>query len=229
LISDKIQAITFDAVGTLIVPYPSVGAIYAQTMAKFGLDIKPATIEKRFGLALKSTTKDRSITNSEDREYEYWRSIVGTVIEASEKPSDLDFDTLFVALWDLFATAKPWKPVPRALEILGRLSKTYPLAIVTNWDSRARSALRELELLQFFDKCIISSEVGYDKPDKRIFQRTAAELGLATNAILHIGDSLREDIEGALTAGCEAIWITQNSASPPSGARRIREFSELNH
>ena len=228
MIPSQIKALSFDAVGTLIAPHPSVGAVYAQTMAKYGIELEALVVEERFRSAFRSTKKDPRFEDPEKREYVFWKSIVRQMIEPKEEPTHFDFDGLFDALWRLFATGKPWKPIEGARETLEALSRNYPLALLTNWDSRARSAFDDLGLLELFECVIISSEVGFDKPDERIFAAAASMLGLSSSKILHVGDSFEEDIEGAINAGCSAAWLSRNNERMlPHRASRISELSAL--
>ena len=47
----RIRAVTFDAGGTLIEPWPSVGGVYAQVAAEFGLSCDAETLNRGFGQA----------------------------------------------------------------------------------------------------------------------------------------------------------------------------------
>ena len=46
--SNCTQVITVDAAGTLIRPWPSVGAVYAKTARSFGLTVKDEEVDQRF-------------------------------------------------------------------------------------------------------------------------------------------------------------------------------------
>ncbi len=47
----EVRAVTFDAGGTLIQPWPSVGHVYAEVAARHGHKIPPAALNQRFGKA----------------------------------------------------------------------------------------------------------------------------------------------------------------------------------
>ena len=228
MIPSQIKALSFDAVGTLIAPHPSVGAVYARTMAKFEVELEASVVEERFRSAFRSAKKNPRFEDAEKREYEFWKLIVRQMIQPGEEPDHFDFDGLFETLWRLFATGKPWKPIEGARETLETLTRAYPIALLTNWDSRARSAFDDLGLLELFECVIISSEVGFDKPDEQIFAAAANKLGVSTSEILHVGDSFGEDIEGAINAGCSAAWLSsENDRNLPDRAARITELSAL--
>ena len=50
-----IRAVTLDVAGTLIVPFPSVGAVYAEVANAFGFDADAAQLEKEFPAAFAPT------------------------------------------------------------------------------------------------------------------------------------------------------------------------------
>ncbi len=58
---------------------------------------------------------------------------------------------------------------------------------------------------------VYSSEVGVEKPDRRIFQQRArpAGGGGGPEAVLHVGDGRLEDVEGALAAGMYAVQVSR--------------------
>ena len=108
--------------------------------------------------------------------------------------TELPSRTFFDELYERFARADTWrvfddvKPTLKALHERG-----IRLAVLSNWDERFRPLLEELELGQWFEEVYISLEIGWAKPDERIFEVAAKGLGLSGDEILHVGDSLKED------------------------------------
>jgi putative hydrolase of the HAD superfamily len=97
-------------------------------------------------------------------------------------------------------------------EALDGLKDRYKLAVVSDAIFSPGRALRELlqgeKLLGFFDVLVFSDELGFSKPDRRVFERAAAELGLPVSRLVHIGDRDHNDIKGAQAAGARAILFT---------------------
>ena len=107
-----------------------------------------------------------------------------------------------------FATAAPWRVFDDVLPCLQRLKRSgLKLGIISNWDERLRPLLRALELDRYFDAVIVSGEVGRHKPDAKIFETAALQLGTPAEAILHVGDNAAEDFEGARKAGLRAVLL----------------------
>jgi FMN phosphatase YigB (HAD superfamily) len=53
---------------------------------------------------------------------------------------------------------------------------------------------------------VISEEVGYLKPDRRLFEHAAEQAGKDPRTILYVGDSLVSDVEGGIDAGWQVAW-----------------------
>lgn len=99
-----------------------------------------------------------------------------------------------------------------ALPSLQRLKKHYTLAAVSN----GNACIRLTGLDSLFDFGLNAMDVGAAKPDREIFRRACAEVGVQPHETLHVGDDLECDVAGALDAGLHAAWLNRNNATPPS-------------
>jgi FMN phosphatase YigB (HAD superfamily) len=73
-------------------------------------------------------------------------------------------------------------------------------------------------ILKFFDHWSFSDEVGFYKPDPRIFCHALDGLGGPDpTGCVHIGDRKRTDVAGALAAGMRAVRITAAFEDPDEG------------
>ena len=95
---------------------------------------------------------------------------------------------------------------PTAISMLKKIRKYKKIALITNFDHYPYiyKLLSHFKLEDLFDSVIISSEVGYKKPDPMIFKIALSFLKLNPENVIHIGDSAA-DVEGAL--GIEIIPI----------------------
>lgn len=214
----EIRAVSFDVGGTLIEPWPSVGHVYAEVAARFGIEgVAPEDLNRQFGLAWQAR-----------RDFDYsrasWRELVNQTFAglAPAPPGRACFE----AIYGHFATATPWRIFADVLPTLAALkARGLQLGLVSNWDERLRPLLEELRLLERFDAVVISSEVGRTKPAPEIFHRAARQLGWPPAAILHIGDSRAEDAEGARAAGMRAVLLER--AGSRAGAESIDSLGSL--
>ncbi len=105
----------------------------------------------------------------------------------------------------------------------------YVVGLVSNFDHPpyARALLARTGLAPLLDPTIISGEVGYDKPDPRIFRLALEAVGCAPEEVLFVGDSLTSDVRGAAAVGLCPVLIDMDDAHPLYDGARIRRLSEL--
>lgn len=99
--------------------------------------------------------------------------------------------------------------LPDAAATLSALrGRGLTLGLITNGDSRLQNAKVDLSGLRpYMDLCAVSGDEGLHKPDPRLFRRIAGRLGIACEDCLFVGDYIHNDIQGALAAGMQAVWI----------------------
>ena len=153
-------------------------------------------------------------------------SIREVLREAGEDPRlcDVGYDVFYserqrVVLFNDVLPALQW------------LSCRYPNAAISN----GNSDLRAIGIQHFFRATFAAADFGAAKPDPRIFHAAASALSVSPGQMLHIGDDVQLDVEGALSAGLQAAWIvrTEQSDIPDwparfSGSRLVlRNLHEL--
>ncbi len=207
------QVIFLDAVGTLFGVRGSVGEVYHAIALSFGVDVPSELLQDTFMASFKSASPmEFPGVPSEalvQKEYHWWEEVArSTFQQAGYYDNFTDFPGFFEELYTHFATAEPWYVYPDILPALaGWRSKGIKLGIISNFDSRLFSVLEALELQDFFTSVTISSEVGAAKPNPKIFQTALAKHGYEPEQAWHIGDSLKEDYQGAKAVGIEAYLI----------------------
>lgn len=126
---------------------------------------------------------------------------------------------------------------PRVLE---EVAERMPLglALCSNF-SHAPTALALLDdfgLRPHLKSIVISETVGRRKPHAEIFQVVLAELGVNPGELLHVGDNLVADVQGASALGIRTAWITRRVRDPeaassdydgPSPEFQISDLAEL--
>ena len=105
-----------------------------------------------------------------------------------------------------------------AEELVRYLAAKYPLTVVTNgfvevqYEKFDKSGLRDC-----FAHIVLSEEVGCQKPNPRIFEEALRMNGLQAEDVVMIGDSWNSDIQGAINAGIDQIWIRKSQDALPEG------------
>jgi putative hydrolase of the HAD superfamily len=102
---------------------------------------------------------------------------------------------------------------PKVLGVLkGLRADGYALGIVSNvslYHDLMRGDLERLGLSPFLGAAVFSSEVGYRKPDARIFRVALERVGVEPAQAVFVGDRLYDDIGGAQAVGMRAVQTRQ--------------------
>jgi putative hydrolase of the HAD superfamily len=210
------QVIFFDAMGTLFGLRGSVGDIYGKIAQSFGVQVNSAQLNQAFFDSFKNAPPlafgESDPILLADLEYEWWYAIASQAfsqIEALEKFDD--FDQFFQTLYEHFASEEPWFVYADVMPILKDWQQQgIQLGVISNFDSRLNQVLTHLELINFFNQIIYSSRYKIAKPDPRIFQFALDQFNCLPSQAWHIGDSLREDYNGANTLGIKAFLIQRS-------------------
>jgi len=198
-----IAAVTWDAVGTLVVPQPSVGAIYAEIASRHGISADATELAARFPEAFRAVRDAWPVPYGRDEKdaLRFWAQVIeGTFAES------LPFE-LICDLFDAFARAPRWRVLPGVVDALALISaRGLPQAVVSNYDGRLLRLIGELRLGPFV-AVVTSASVGQAKPDPAALYAAARQLQVAPQAILHIGDHPREDGEMCRRSGARFLQI----------------------
>lgn len=102
---------------------------------------------------------------------------------------------------------------PEVMAALEELrERGYRMGLVSNLSLRpalVREDLDRLGLARFLEATVFSSEIGFRKPDPRIFQTALERLGSDPADTVFIGDRLQDDISGARAVGMRAVQTRQ--------------------
>jgi putative hydrolase of the HAD superfamily len=206
-----IRAVFFDAAGTLFEPREPIARTYARLARQFGLDASEdavgASFRRAFGAA-PGLAFGPGHGHDELRrlEREWWRRRVGETFATMGAFSD--FDAYFDALFGWFADPGHWMADLEAAPTLQRLnSDGLKLGVISNFDYRLYRILDGLDLTRFFDSITISSEAGYAKPRREVYDAALARAGVGADKAMHIGDSEHLDFAPAAAIGMAAILI----------------------
>ncbi|WP_195909253.1 HAD family hydrolase [Microlunatus sp. Gsoil 973] len=107
------------------------------------------------------------------------------------------------------------------LPCLEALRGTCRLGVITNGNSK----LDSLGLDHYFDREFVAEQVGYAKPDPRIYAHAAADVGCRPRELIMVGDSWGKDVRAARDAGWRGIWLRRDV--DPSGHDEIGNLTAL--
>jgi putative hydrolase of the HAD superfamily len=209
----RVAAVSFDANGTLV-HTPRMGEIYHEVLARHGVEADPdrlaATIHRVWEeMACRARPGADRFAEHPGGARGFWRRFLERVCEHLELPRSSPFAA--AELFDRFADAAAWEVYPEVRPTLARLRRDgLRLAVVSDWDERLPLLLDRLELSGYLETVVYSQAAGAEKPHPLIFGRLLAKLGLEPGEVLHVGDSRRRDLEGALAVGMAALLVDRD-------------------
>jgi len=100
---------------------------------------------------------------------------------------------------------------PCVSDVLSSLVGQYRLGALSDAQSAwAMPELRAVGLDSFFETVVVSGDLGYRKPDPRIFSLAFARMQLSPEDVLFVGNDMYRDIYGAQQAGMRAVYFASN-------------------
>jgi HAD superfamily hydrolase (TIGR01549 family) len=101
---------------------------------------------------------------------------------------------------------------PDAIPTLERLEGRYRLGVIANQPAVVREAMARDGLDRFVDVWAVSADVGFDKPDPRLFGYAIDAAKVEPVRAAMVGDRLDYDVRPARAAGMRAIWALRGEA-----------------
>jgi putative hydrolase of the HAD superfamily len=199
----RVDAVLLDVGGVFVLPDH---AEIVAAGARAGIAVDPGRLDAAHYAAIAAW--DRST------EVELWRPYVAAYFEAAGVPA-AQLDAALPALVAAFRSTIWSRPIAAASDALRALARVgIPIGIVSNADGRVEPLLRELGVCQVgagpgveVGVVVDSTIVGYEKPDPRIFELALRALGVAPEQTIHVGDSARADVAGAIAAGVTPVHL----------------------
>lgn len=225
------RAALLDAMGTLLDLEPPAPALRRELAGRFGVRIDRAAAEAAMAREIayyrahSQDGRDRSSLVSLRR-----RCTAVLAAELGAPVSEIPAADLRDALLGSLRF-RPYREVPGALRRLR--AERVRLVVVSNWDCSLHDVLAQTGLSGLLHGVITSAELGTAKPSRGIFAHALTLAGVPASDAVHVGDSLREDVDGARAAGIEPVLVRRRRArrviAPPGrrGARGVTTIASL--
>ena len=223
------RAVLLDAMGTLLRLEDPVPRLREALRARLGVDVGPQTAaaamraEIAFYRAHLHLGRDAgALAGLRERCAEAMRP------ELPAPAADLPGPELTAALLEalVFSPHPDAAPALRALRAAGSR-----LVVVSNWDWSLHERLAETGLAALVDAVVASAELGVAKPARAIFEHALELAGVPPERAWHVGDSLREDVEGARAAGIRTVLLAREGPAQRAGLAAatpvVRSLEEL--
>ena len=104
----------------------------------------------------------------------------------------------------------------QVLEILGN---SYKLGLVSNFDHSPTlfEILEKFGIRSFFQKVIVSVDMGIRKPHPDIFLKILEDLDVSAKEAIFVGDDQKADLLGPKRLGMAVVWLNRKEKSLQEG------------
>jgi putative hydrolase of the HAD superfamily len=225
------QAVFFDVDFTLIYPGPMFrGEGYRAFCARYGMQVDAAKFEH--GVASAASLLDGPDDVPYDAEIfvKYTRHIIEQM--GGEGPRVDDCAREIYAEWAACQHFELYDEVPAVLRELAAAGMR--IGLISNSHRCLASFESHFELQGLISATVSSSEHGFMKPHPSIFSAALHLVNVAAGDAIMVGDSVRQDVEGALRAGMRAVLLNRGERPAPGeadlrarGVAVIRSLHEL--
>lgn len=216
----KLEAIFFDAGGTLVFPDPQ------RTLAPL-IEINRAPTQAQLYAAERDAKRqldEARAHGSTGVDARYWQLFYDRLLH------DLGIDDLGIRDRLVVATRAGinWRRVPPGTrEALQRLRRQYRLGVISNSDGSIGRLLEEVGIGDCFHSIVDSHHCGAEKPDLRIFRAALESLAVKPEHSLYIGDIQSVDYAGARAAGLHAVLMDVAGVYSDSQLPRVTSLTDL--
>ncbi len=221
----EVSIVSFDADGTLWAFEATMRASLAKTADFLGCRderLAGLTVDHLIGLRQQVAGRHRGapLTMEELRR----RSFAEAVRTAGIDDDDLVDQTTAFYLDARFAGSILYDDARSTLDLL---ATRFALVLVSNGNSDPdRCGLADV-----FRSVVFADRIGVAKPDPGIYRRLLDEMGCEPSQVVHVGDSLVNDVDAAASLGLRTVWLRRSAvplAHVPSRAdATIHALSEL--
>ncbi len=232
----SIKGIIFDYGGTLDTHGTHWSHILRQGWQQAGLSVPDEVFRQAYVQGERAMAEIGAISHSDDFHavlLKKSKAALGSMSNPSQyyiRPEEFRADDAAASIahyCDAFAA----KHTAESARLLKHLGEKYELCLVSNFYGNLPAVLEGYGLSRLFPHVIESAAVGVRKPDPRIFTIGALAMGLHPNEVLVVGDSLKNDILPAQSAGFPTLWLKgkgwDSSDDDVSQQRCISSLSRL--
>jgi HAD superfamily hydrolase (TIGR01549 family) len=203
-----LAAVVFDVDFTIARPGPDLGPEgYQRLGERHGLTLDPARYDEARRAAFAELKRHPEL----DHDEEIWVLFTQRIIEGMGGTGDTY--AAAVEMEGAWAHAHHFELYDDALPTLGALrERGVKLGLLSN-------TARDLDLFVAHhrldvDAVLTSRTHGKTKPHESIFRRILELLGVAAGDALMVGDTIEDDVEGALAVGMQAVLVDREGRYP---------------
>jgi len=230
--TSPLRAVFLDIGDTVMRPNPSWEHIYAIAFEEHGVDVELEQLRDALRAAYHHGGWGFEGGFEATEETSYRRTVEIDQAAITELGIGPMPDSFFRRLSELFLFVSNWHVFPDVLPALdGLQERGLRIGAVSNWVWQLPELLHSLELVSHFDFIAASARVGFEKPNPEIFRYALEQAGAAPDEVIHVGDHLDADVQGAQGVGIAPVLIDRRGRfrpeDVPDGVPVIATLTEL--
>jgi putative hydrolase of the HAD superfamily len=205
----RLEAVLFDVDFTLVRPGPDLGPEgYVRLGAQYGLRLDGSRYDEARLAAFAELKRHPELEHDD----EIWIAFTERIIRGMGGDAEGAYACAaeMVAAWEQHDNFELYDDALPVLDELRGLGLKLGLVSNTSRDLEAFVVHHRLEV----DVAIGSRSFGKTKPDPTIFRAALKRLAVEPVAAVMVGDSVEDDIEGALALGMRAILLDREGRYP---------------
>lgn len=218
----KRQAVSLDIWGTLLRSDPAFKPARNELLRT---TLAPAIGSGRFNEVMRSADRaadEISMARGTDVGFAERVHLTLKALGIEDKPTAGDMEQLIEQQAHLAREHHPIPLHPSVPDLVARHADVRPVVLTSNTGMLPGTLMRQLLALAGFPThvaMVFSNEVGWAKPDRRIFETALTRLEgtvgepIASSCVVHIGDNPVADRDGARAAGLAAVLVEPDGES----------------
>lgn len=224
-----IKAVFFDAIDTLFLANPDkIGAYIRFIEEKTGVTYNREQMSRAWvKIVAETEAAAKAVSETTGHAKMAWANFNANLLRELGFNGDCDVigPKIQHESWD-----KPsnYQLYPDVLPILEELQKQkLYIACVSNEDGQLYTFFEHFKIKRYFQFVLTSSEVGFEKPNKRVFLTALERTTFSPDEVLFVGDSLISDYEGSKAVGMKPILIDRDGKNTDNNVVAINDLTKL--
>jgi 2-haloacid dehalogenase len=205
---NQFEVVSFDCYGTLIDWESGILSALKQLLSNREIDFSDEGILELFA-------EVESELENPNNPYIRYREILQQIVK--DFGQKFDFAPTETEINCLVDSVKNWQPFPDTVAALSALKQKYKLAVISNIDDDLFAGTAK-HLKVELDWLITAEQVRSYKPSTRNFEIALETMGISTDKLLHVAQSVYHDIVPAASMGISTVWVNRRHDKTGSGA-----------
>ena len=206
-----IEAVFFDAGETLLSPRPSWSELSAEILKSRGHNVAEDSMRSAWRHTgqhfIRAADEGRTFSTSHEESKTFWTTLYVDLldylgIKDPEAP---------LVLYETFSDPENYELFADSLPTIEEFNRRgLKLGVISNFEGWLKVLLDRLGIRELFDVLAISGDLGWEKPDPRIFKWAMEEAGVDAPRSLHVGDSPHFDAAPASAMGMHGVLLDRH-------------------